>query len=55
MPLHTRLRTLLFPLLCCMALTVQSADAPPPNMVVLLLDDMRFDDFGAAGKRSARD
>lgn len=52
MPVHLGFRALLLPLLCCMALSVQSADAPPPNMVVLLLDDMRFDDFGAAGNRT---
>ena len=51
MPMHLRLRLLLCPLLCCVALSVHSANAPPPNLVVLLVDDLRFDDFGAGGNR----
>lgn len=48
--MHPTIRTLLLPLLLFgAALAAQAADAPRPNLVVLLVDDMRFDDFGAAG------
>ena len=46
---RTRYRTILLALLYCFSLSTHGADAPRPNLVVLLVDDMRFDDFGAAG------
>lgn len=44
-------RTILVGVALCFAASCgsPSTDVPPPNMVVIVVDDLRWDDFGAAG------
>ncbi len=45
---------LLFALLALLAATLAPAAEPRPNVLLVVVDDLRFDDFGAAGHPFAR-